>query len=50
MLFRSVLVQFGARRSDQQLVTLGSLAKDNPGIMPADMDEWEVSETSPEDS
>jgi cell fate regulator YaaT (PSP1 superfamily) len=46
----AVLVQFGARRSDQQLVTLGSLAKDNPGIMPADMDEWEVPETSPEDS
>jgi cell fate regulator YaaT (PSP1 superfamily) len=46
----AVLVQFGTRRSDQQLVTLGSLAKDNPGIIPADMDEWEVSETSPEDS
>ena len=46
----AVLVQFGTRRSDQQLVTLGSLAKDNPGIIPADMDEWEVPETSPEDS
>jgi cell fate regulator YaaT (PSP1 superfamily) len=46
----AVLVQFGTKRSDQQLVTLGSLAKDNPGIIPADTDEWEVSEPSPEDS
>ena len=46
----AVLVQFGTRRSDQQLVTLGTLAKENPGIMPADTDEWEVPETPPEDS
>ena len=43
----AVLVQFGTRRSDQELITLGALAKDNPGIMPADTDEWEVPETSP---
>ena len=41
----AVLVQFGTRRSDQELVTLGALAKDNPGIMPADTEEWEVPET-----
>ena len=34
----------------EELVTLGALAKDNPGIMPADTDEWEVPETSPGDS
>ncbi|MBA2343561.1 MAG: hypothetical protein H0V83_00500 [Rubrobacter sp.] len=39
----SVLVQFGTKRSDQELITLGSLARDNPGIEPADPDEWEVS-------
>src|SRR5215217_7964743 len=41
----AVLVQFGTRRSDQELITLGALAKDNPGIIPADTDEWEVLET-----
>jgi len=46
----AVVVQFGTKRSDQQLVTLGTLAKDNPGIVPADTDEWEVSEPSPEDA
>jgi cell fate regulator YaaT (PSP1 superfamily) len=40
----SVFVQFGSRRSDQELVSLGSLARDNPGIIPADTDEWEVPE------
>lgn len=39
----SVLVQFGTKRSEQELITLGSLARDNPGIEPADPDEWEVS-------
>jgi cell fate regulator YaaT (PSP1 superfamily) len=46
----AVLVQFGTRRSEQEMITLGALAKDNPGIMPADPDEWEVAETSPKDS
>jgi len=40
----SVFVQFGARRADQELISLGSLARDNPGIIPADTDEWEVPE------
>ena len=40
----SVLVQFGSKRADQELVSLGSLARDNPGIIPADTEEWEVPE------
>ena len=43
----SVFVQFGSRRADQELISLGSLARDNPGIMPADTDEWEVAGTPP---
>jgi cell fate regulator YaaT (PSP1 superfamily) len=42
----SVLVQFGTRRSDQELVSLGSLARDNPGIIPADTEEWELPENT----
>ena len=41
----SVFVQFGSKRSDQELVPLGLLARENPGIIPADTDEWELSET-----
>ncbi len=41
----SVMVQFGTKRSDQEMVTLGSLARDNPGIEPADPDDWEVEPT-----
>ena len=44
----AVLVQFGTRRSEQEMVPLGLLARDNPGIMPADPDEWRVSD-DPED-
>ena len=40
----SVFVQFGARRADQELLSLGSLARDNPGIIPADTEEWELPE------
>jgi cell fate regulator YaaT (PSP1 superfamily) len=40
----SVFVQFGPRRSDQELLSLGSLARDNPGIIPADTEEWELPE------
>ena len=40
----SVFIQFGPRRADQELISLGSLARDNPGIIPADTDEWEVPE------
>ncbi len=42
----SVFVRFGAERADQELVPLGRLARDNPGIMPADPDEWELPESS----
>ncbi|MDQ3238860.1 MAG: hypothetical protein M3Q54_15190 [Actinomycetota bacterium] len=41
----SVMVQFGTKRSDQEMVTLGSLARDNPGIESADPDDWEVEPT-----
>lgn len=40
----SVLVRFGSKRSDEELVALGHLARDNPGIEPADPDEWELRE------
>jgi cell fate regulator YaaT (PSP1 superfamily) len=43
----SVFVQFGSRRADQELISLGSLARDNPGILPADTEEWEVPEPPP---
>jgi cell fate regulator YaaT (PSP1 superfamily) len=42
----SVLVRFGPDRADQELIPLGRLARDNPGIMPADPDEWELPESS----
>jgi cell fate regulator YaaT (PSP1 superfamily) len=37
----SVLVQFGEKRSDQELVPLGDLARENPGIEPAEIEELE---------
>ena len=40
----SVFVQFGPKRTDQELIPLGHLARDNPGVMPADTDEWELPE------
>ena len=43
----SVFVQFGTKRSDQERISLGSLARDNPGILPADTEEWEVPEPPP---
>ncbi len=36
----SVFVQFGQKRSDRELVPLGILAPENPGIMPADPEDW----------
>jgi cell fate regulator YaaT (PSP1 superfamily) len=38
----SVFVRFGPTRADQELVPLGRLARDNPGVMPADPEEWEL--------
>lgn len=43
----AVFVQFGPKRSDQELVPLGRLARDNPDIVPADPEDWET--TAPED-
>jgi cell fate regulator YaaT (PSP1 superfamily) len=40
----SVFVQFGPNRTDQELVPLGRLARDNPGVMPADTEDWELPE------
>jgi hypothetical protein len=37
----SVLVQFGRKKSDRELVPLGRLAPENPGITPADPEDWE---------
>jgi cell fate regulator YaaT (PSP1 superfamily) len=36
----SVLVQFGQKRSDRELVPLGRLAPENPGIESADPEDW----------
>jgi cell fate regulator YaaT (PSP1 superfamily) len=36
----SVFVQFGQKRSDRELVPLGRLATENPGITPADPEDW----------
>jgi cell fate regulator YaaT (PSP1 superfamily) len=44
----SVLVRFGPDRSDQELIPLGRLARDNPDISPADPDEWELPKSSPD--
>jgi hypothetical protein len=42
----SVFVRFGPERADQKLVPLGRLARENPGILPADTEEWELPESS----
>lgn len=42
----SVLVQFGQKRSDRQLVPLGRLTPENPGIEPADPEDWVSEATS----
>ena len=39
----SVFVRFGPSRADQELVPLGRLARDNPGVLPADSEEWHES-------
>lgn len=36
----SVVVQFGSKRSDQELIPLGRLAPQNPGVEPVDPDDW----------
>ncbi len=42
----SVMVQFGQKRSDRQLVPLGRLAPENPGIEPAYPEDWAPEEPS----
>jgi hypothetical protein len=37
----AVVVQVGPKRSDQEIVPLGRLARDNPGVEPADPEDWE---------
>ena len=40
----SVLVQFGEKRSERELIPLGRLAPENPGIEPADPEDWVLEE------
>ncbi len=40
----SVLVQFSQKSSDRELVPLGRLAPENPGIEPADPEDWTTQE------
>jgi cell fate regulator YaaT (PSP1 superfamily) len=40
----SVVVSFGSRRSDQELIPLGRLARENPDITPVDPEDWELPE------
>ena len=40
----SVMVQFGQKRSEQELIPLGSLSRENPDITPADSEEWRTPE------
>jgi cell fate regulator YaaT (PSP1 superfamily) len=43
----SVLVQFGKKRSERELVPLGRLSFENPGIEPADPEEWNMKKPGP---
>jgi cell fate regulator YaaT (PSP1 superfamily) len=38
----SVVVQVGPKRSEQEIVPLGRLAHDNPGVVPADPEDWDL--------
>jgi cell fate regulator YaaT (PSP1 superfamily) len=44
----SVFVRFGPTRADQELIPLGRLARYNPGVMPADTEEWELPPQQPD--
>jgi cell fate regulator YaaT (PSP1 superfamily) len=44
----SVLVQFGPKKSDRELVPLGRLSPENPSITPADPEDWEKSRAAEE--
>ena len=46
----AVIVQVGPKRSDQETVPLGILARDNAGVEPADPEDWDPPENeTPED-
>lgn len=38
----AVLVRFGKKRSEQEMVPLGLLARENPDITPADPEDWDL--------
>ena len=46
----SVMVQFGQKRSDQELIPLGRLSQENPDIVPADPDDWKLPDQEPSDN
>ncbi|CAA9533282.1 MAG: Signal peptidase-like protein [uncultured Rubrobacteraceae bacterium] len=43
----SVVVQVGPKRSEQELIPLGVLARDNPGVVPADPEDWVLPDAGP---
>lgn len=48
----AVIVRFGQKRSEQEIIPLGRLARENPNVTPADPDDWELpnsDETLPAD-
>ena len=38
----AVIVRFGPKRSEQELIPLGRLARENPNVTPADPEDWEL--------
>ncbi|CAA9538283.1 MAG: Signal peptidase-like protein, partial [uncultured Rubrobacteraceae bacterium] len=38
----SVVVQVGPKRSEQEVIPLGVLARDNPGVVPSDPEDWDL--------
>jgi cell fate regulator YaaT (PSP1 superfamily) len=38
----AVVVRFGQKRSDQEIIPLGRLARFNPNVTPADPEDWEI--------
>jgi cell fate regulator YaaT (PSP1 superfamily) len=38
----AVIVRFGQKRSDQEIIPLGRLARENPNITPADPEDWDL--------
>ena len=46
----SVLVQFGPKRSERELIPLGRLTPENPSIVPADPEDWAEPEATGDDA